>query len=78
MQLKKECSFIKEGIIRKMINRYQALETINDAINEVLKLAQLNHEYIAFMMKCDKSIPTNVATVIKLIKKKQCVKSTLK
>lgn len=65
---KKNAHLSKGELLEEMINRYQAVETINnDAINEVLKLTQLNHEYIAFMMKCNKSIPTNVATVIKLI-----------
>lgn len=49
-----------------MIKSYNTLDAINvDTLNVILELSKYNHEYLGLLVKHNKSIPTNMAILMK-------------
>lgn len=56
----------KGELLEQMIKSYNALDAINvDTLNVILELSKYNHEYLGLLIKHNKSIPTNMAILMK-------------
>lgn len=56
----------KGELLEQMIKSYNAFDAINvDTLNVILELSKYNHEYLGLLVKHNKSIPTNMAILMK-------------
>lgn len=58
----------KGELLEQMIKAYTAIEMINtDKLDKILKLLTYDHEYLGLLIKSNKSVPTNVAVMMKML-----------
>ena len=58
----------KVELFEQMIKAYTAIEMINtDKLDKILKLLTYDHEYLGLLIKSNKSVPTNVAVMMKML-----------